>query len=112
MYQYRATVLRVIDGDTVHVDLDLGCDVHQRMTLRLFGINAPEMRTPEGPAARDHLIRLLGLVEGLGFPVVVVDTIKDRREKYGRYLAVLSTIDGLNVNERMILDGHAVPYHP
>lgn len=103
MYQYRAQVLRVVDGDTLHLDVELGFDVRRRDTFRLYGINAPEMSTPEGIAARSWL------VERLALGVLIISTHRDRREKYGRYLATL-WIDHVNVNEAMIAAGHAVVY--
>ena len=103
-YAYRAQCLRIIDGDTIHADMDLGCDCHIRLTLRLLGINAPEMRTPEGVIAKGALTGLLGRPGEL-----TVATHKDRKEKYGRYLAVLH-VDDLDVNAEMVRLGHAEPY--
>ena len=110
LYEYRARILRVIDGDTVQLDVDLGFDVRQRMTVRLYGINAPEMNTPEGKVAKMHLAMLI--LEGMELEL---HTLKDKREKYGRYLAVLmlrvpGTDGRTNVNQMMVEDGHAVPY--
>lgn len=105
MYEYTASLIRVVDGDTLHLEVDLGFDVRRRDTFRLFGLNAPEMSTPEGQAAREWLAQKLG--EG----PLVITTRKDRREKYGRYLAIL-WVDAANVNEAMIAAGHAVPYLP
>lgn len=103
MYEYRALILRVVDGDTVHADVDLGFDAHQRMTLRLAGINAPEMGTPEGVAAKQWLAdALLGAHAG----PLTIRTVKDRREKYGRYLATLY-VNGVDLNEAMVAAGHA-----
>lgn len=104
MYEYRASIIRVIDGDTVRARLDLGCDVRIDLTLRLYGINAPELNTEAGVAAREHLIALIG------DSLVVVRTIKDKREKYGRYLATLVGPLGTDINDRMVADGHAAPY--
>lgn len=42
MYEYRCEIVSVVDGDTMHLDVDLGCDAHILMTVRLTGINAPE----------------------------------------------------------------------
>lgn len=121
MYEYKAAVLDIHDGDTIRVDIDLGCDTHERMTLRLMGINAPELSTASGPAARDHLASLLGFPANTA---LVIRTVKDRREKYGRYLAYLWRADegtfGPNsfvttvpsVNDRMVTDGFAVVYLP
>lgn len=105
MYEYTARVLRVVDADTVHLDVDLGFDVRRKDSFRLYGINAPEMSTPEGVAARDWLVARLA-----GADRVVVTTVKDRREKYGRYLGVLWVGSPLsNLNQELIDEGHAVP---
>jgi len=103
MYEYAATILRVVDGDTVHAEVDLGLDIRVRVTLRLAGINAPEIGTPEGIAAKAWL------VDQLGSGSLVVRTVKDRREKFGRYLATL-LVDGRDLNQAMIDAGHAVAY--
>ena len=95
----------MVDGDTLHLSVDLGFDIKRRDTFRLYGLNAPEMSTEAGVAARDWLVQTL--TEG----VLIITTRKDRREKYGRYLATL-WIDHVNVNEAMIAAGHAVPYLP
>jgi micrococcal nuclease len=103
MYQYRASVIRVVDGDTLWLDVDLGFDVKRRDSFRLYGINAPELSTPEGVAAK---VWLEGqLAGGIG----MVTTHKDQREKYGRYLATL-WVGGVNINEAMVEAGHAAPY--
>lgn len=103
MYEYRMKVERVIDGDTIHADVDLGCDIHVHLILRLAGINAPELSTPEGPYAKTYLESLLAPGP------VLLRTIKDHREKYGRYLADLFVGD-LHINAAMVNTGHAVPY--
>lgn len=98
-------MVKVVDGDTLHLSVDLGFDIKRRDSFRLYGLNAPEMSTPEGVAAKAWLVAKLG--EG----VLIITTRKDTREKFGRYLCTL-WIDHQNVNEAMILDGHAVPYMP
>lgn len=104
MYEYSATLIRVVDGDTIWVDLDLGLDIHHSIDLRLAGINAPEMKTYEGKAARGALIELLNRAGPM-----VVRTQKDKQEKYGRYLAVV-IMGEVNVNDAMVAGGHAVAY--
>ena len=104
MYEYRATVLRIIDADTVHTRVDLGCDVRLDMTIRLWGINAPEMNTDAGKAAKAALVERMPVGT-----VVTLRTVKDRREKYGRYLGVFD-LDGLNLNLWLIAADHAVEY--
>ncbi len=87
IYVYRATVTKVVDGDTMHLSVDLGCDVSTQMTVRLAGIDCPEMNTMAGRAARaiaqDWLSR-----NAPGY-AVVIRTLKDKKEKYGRYLAYI-----------------------
>lgn len=106
-YVYRAVVTRVYDGDTVTADIDLGFDVHLRgQTLRLHGINAPELRGPEareGLKSRDYL---RAVVDG---QPVILQSHKGRKGKYGRWLADL-LVDGQNVNERMVEYGYAERY--
>lgn len=105
MYEYRATLIRVVDADTLWLDVDLGFDVRRKDSFRLYGINAPEMSTPEGVAARDYLQGVLR------DRPILLHTIKDKREKYGRYLAIIH-VGTDNVNEMLVQAGHAVEYHP
>jgi len=116
MYEYKAKLVSVVDGDTVRVDVDLGLNIHTYLTLRLAGINAPELGTPEGVAAKAYLVAATG--DGS----LVIRTVKDRREKYGRYLAHLWHVsEGTfaafgfvpsvpSINDRMVADGQAVAY--
>ncbi len=111
LYYYKVRVVRVYDGDTIHVDIDLGLSTWiKKEKLRLARINAPEIRgsqRPAGLAARDFLRNLILDKE------VIVQTIKDRKGKYGRYLAEiwLQTENGWeNVNDRMLAEGFARPY--
>jgi micrococcal nuclease len=110
MYEYRARIVRVVDGDTVHADVDLGCDVHVALTLRLAEINAPELATADGKASKAWLEKQLALTDNL----VTVHTIKDHREKYGRYLAHVYSgqpgISGVSINDLMVAARMAVPY--
>ncbi len=81
-YTYVARVLRVIDGDTVWLDIDCGFRVWARQKVRLRGIDTPEIKTAEGVRARDFVAEALESV-----PFVVVTTTKP--DKYDRYLADL-----------------------
>jgi len=92
----------VIDGDTLEVQLDLGVEVFVNKTIRMGGINAPEKNTEAGQLAKTALTDML--VGNL-----IVQTIGDKTEKYGRLLALLF-IDEVNVNDEMVLTGHAKPY--
>lgn len=106
MYQYKATIIKVIDGDTVDVVMDLGLDVHIKTRIRLAYIDAPEMNTDAGKAARLRLIELLP-----PGAEVIVTTKKDRREKYGRYLGDIYDPEKLwYISTRMFEEGHARMY--
>ena len=113
-YVRRARIVRLVDGDTVDVDIDLGMSITTRQRLRLFGINTPEVRGPEkvaGHAATQHLADLLVEFKHPGEWDIVVRTHKDKKGKFGRYLAELigdENGDAVNLNERMVADGHAV----
>jgi len=109
LYHYRACVTEVYDGDTCTVNIDLGLNTwFHGEKVRLYRINTPELRgeeRPRGLLARDFL---RGLIDG---KEILLQTIKDRREKYGRYLAEIWLSDGtgcwVNINDRMVSDGHA-----
>ncbi len=109
LYHYRALITAAYDGDTVTAEIDLGLKtVVKGEKLRLHRINAPEMRGPEkveGKASRDWLrSRILG-------KAVIIETFKDKRGKYGRYIAEiwLPENDGYtNINDELVAQGHAV----
>ena len=107
LYWYRFTTRRVIDGDTIVADLDLGASVIlSKQYFRLFGIDAPEKqgKTKEaGLAAQVHLQKLLTNSVDL-----LCKTHKDKKGKFGRWLVELYD-NGTNLNQRMIEDGHALP---
>lgn len=108
VYERHATVTKVVDGDTLHLDVDLGCDITVAMTVRLFGVNAPEHGTPEGDAATAFV---RSWVATWGASPFRLRTVKDKREKYGRYLADLLTYDAEpSLCEALLAAGHAVPY--
>ena len=84
MYEYRAKVVKVYDGDTITVQVTLGFDVYKTEVLRLSGIDAPEMRGEERPyglVSRDKLRELILDQE------IIIKTYKDKKGKYGRYIA-------------------------
>lgn len=108
VYERTCTVVRVVDGDTLHVLADLGCDVTLAMVLRLYGVNAPETSTKTGLDAKAWAATWVAQ-HG---PVFVLRTSKDQREKYGRYLADLLAQDGSTLCTDLLATGHAVPYLP
>ena len=105
-FVYAGRITRVIDGDTVVVDIDLGCEVWLRnVHCRLAGINAPEIRGLEaydGVRAKEYLDFIAHTTKP-----VILRTHKDKREKYGRWLVELWQ-DGVCLNQRMVENGHAI----
>lgn len=111
-YLYNGVVTDVHDGDTITVDLDLGLNVWCRnVKLRLLGLNAPEV----GSRAKDEYEALRGevarqwLQDRLLGRQVLVQTKKDKRGKYGRYLAIVWE-QGENVNRQLLELGYAEPW--
>lgn len=104
MYEYKANVISVYDGDTVTLDIDLGCWVWKHSEkCRLFGIDTPELRGSEradGLVARDRLRELI-----LG-KQVIIKTYKDKEGKYGRLLVKIF-LDGQNINDLLVEEGLA-----
>lgn len=110
LYHYKAIVQNVYDGDTCTVDIDLGLHTWIKgEKLRLNRINAPEVTGKErlkGLKSKEYLKSLILNKE------VFIETIKDKKEKYGRYLAEVwleQTPDNfLNINDLMVKNGFAV----
>lgn len=114
MYEYKAKLVKVHDGDTVTLDIDLGFNQWMRKPCRLFGINAPELkdRPIEAAKARHRLAELLGdnPINCLTQKPLICYSHKDATEKYGRILVTLINGQGVCVNDRMIEEGHASKY--
>ena len=109
MYNYKAKIIDVYDGDTVTAMVDLGFLHFQEMKLRLYGIDTPELRGEEreqGIIVRDILREMV-----LG-KEVTIRSYKDKQCKYGRYLANIILEDGLEVNQWLVDNGHAKEYYP
>ena len=110
MYEYRAIIRRVVDGDTVDITLDLGFDILYNNRIRLLGIDTPESRTRDleekklGLAAKKRVRELCPVGS-----TVTVKTTKDGRGKFGRILGEIYVGD-VNVNKLLIEEGHAVEY--
>lgn len=103
-YTYSATVLRVIDGDTVEVELSLGFFVYSRLSCRLYGCNAIELHDDGGPEARDHLAALLPV----GSEIVVRSMSADKFA--GRFDGLITLPNGRDATSAMIEDGYAAPW--
>jgi len=117
MYQYNARILKVIDGDTCHAEVDLGFDTKLTMTIRLYGINAPETRTKDLAEKKKGLTAKEALRKKIEGKNVMITTYKDKKEKYGRYLADVflykkgSWETEVKVNLWMVEKGYAVNYY-
>ena len=108
MYNYKAHIKEVYDGDTVTAVVDLGFLHYQEMRLRLYGIDTPEIRGAEreaGLVVRDIVREMILDKE------VEIHSYKDKQGKFGRYLATI-LIDGLNLNDWLVENGHAKVYLP
>ena len=114
MYEYRTKVVRVVDGDTVDVDIDLGFGVWLRKSrIRLLGVDTPESRTRDKEEKKYGLAAKAFLVEKLG-DSPILKTTKDGKGKFGRILGVFLVDDGegrtRSVNDWLISEHHAVEY--
>lgn len=108
MYEYKAVIVRVIDGDTVDIDIDLGFRITTRQRVRLAGINAPEMSAEGGVESKTALIGMLMPTT----PVTVTSEKPGGGDKYGRYLAYIcrAADGGVSVNTLMVTQGYAVAW--
>ena len=107
MYHYSCQILRVIDGDTVEANIDLGFNCWYRSAVRLKGIQAPELTGSshkEGIASKEYLGKLV-----LREPIEIRTELRKDKDKYGRVLGMLYA-GGVDVNAAMLDAGHAVEY--
>ena len=116
MYEYKAHVNRVVDGDTVDVDIDLGFGiVLTDERVRIMGIDTPESRTSDkvekvfGLASKERLKEILGKTTTL--KTFAAKDGEDMKGKFGRILGDFIADDGRLVTEILIEEGHAVKYH-
>ena len=117
MYEYRCKVIKVVDGDTVDVDIDLGFDIMLRdERVRIMGIDTPESRTRDkvekkfGLASKARLKELIGGKSGPILKTQINKKGEDMRGKFGRILGDFVTDDGRLVTEILVEEGHAVAY--
>ena len=139
MYTYSAKLIRVIDGDTVDLEIDLGFDLSIRQRLKLYGVGTPDSRSADPDTKQKGLEAKQRLNELLPKPLLInqslktvasfdeylsigllpkqfkVSTILNKRGKYGRVLGIIYLADkdsgkDVNINELMVSEGHAVKY--
>ena len=112
LYHYKMTVIRVVDGDTVYGDVDLGFNVgNKKMEFRLAKINTPEIK---GTTREAGLTSKQYVEDKIMGKEVIIVTKKDTKEKYGRYLAEVfykdETGNYISLNEELIQKGVAVSF--
>lgn len=100
----RCRALSNYDGDTVKLFIDCGLSTYRHITVRLAHVNTPELKHEGGTAARDRARELLAIEP------LTVTTIRDRTEKYGRYLARIYNANGTDIGQRLVDEGLATPY--
>lgn len=112
MYTYKAKVNRIIDGDSVVLDIDLGFDTWiNNQSIRLVGVDAPESRTRDlvekqfGNLAKERVRGLLKIGSD-----VIIRTYKDQGGKFGRILGEIITDEEININDLLIEERLAVYY--
>lgn len=116
MYEYKCVIIRVIDGDTVDVDIDLGFDVWLKdQRIRINSIDAPESRTSD-PIEKIFGLAAKAKVEELLSPVMTLRTIisrdgSDAKGKFGRILGDFILGNGRSVGEILVEEGYAARYY-
>ena len=104
---FPARVLRVVDGDTLDVELDCGFHTTRLERLRLLGVNAPERKAPTreaGDAALDATVRWIAWNSPIGVKwPLVVETSKS--DAFGRYLAVVYGEGDVSLNDALLAQG-------
>ncbi|RLI60433.1 MAG: hypothetical protein DRO67_09050 [Candidatus Asgardarchaeum californiense] len=114
LYKYKAKVLRVVDGDTIDVLVDLGFDTFKKERLRLYGIDTPECRTRNLKEKEKGLAAKAFVIDKICDKEIMIST--EEKGKFGRYLALVyykhDSNDGLYVclNEELVEEGYAKRY--
>ena len=102
LYNYRATVTRIVDGDTIDAILDLGFGVTYKTRIRLAKFDAPEIISASCSEERQAgLDAAQFLADTLKDKEVIIATVKDRKDKYGRYLGYI-LVNGTCLNDVLV----------
>jgi micrococcal nuclease len=113
MYTYKAKLVRVINGDTLDIEIDLGFDIIIKQRLKLYGIDTPDSRSTnvdikqKGLDVKQRLMDLLN-------KEFKVETILNKRGKYGRILGKIYVVVDNNevcINELLVDEGLAIRYN-
>ena len=112
LFHYKATVVRVIDGDTVKINIDLGFKIWWEVNARLYGINTPEI-TSSDSVTRQKALDAKSYVESVLKPGDTVIVKSKTLDKYGRPLCeIFYSKNEIHLNSELIDKGHAVIYLP
>lgn len=110
MYEYNCTIVRVVDGDTVDVDIDLGFDTWRRgERIRLYGVDCPECRSRSAIEKKAGLLAKGFVIRSLHEGGIYKLTTKEKG-KFGRYLGTIKVDGELTINAALISEHLAVPY--
>ena len=115
-FEYHAKVNKIIDGDTVNVDLDLGFNVVlSNQSVRLLGIDTPESRTSDktekvfGTLSKNKVKEFIDKCEG---QIILQTVLSDSEEKFGRLLGkIINPKDNIVLNDWLIINRYAVAYN-
>jgi micrococcal nuclease len=114
MYQYTAKIIKVLDGDTVIIDLDLGFNiVLVNQKVRLAGVDTPESRTSNAEEKPRGILSKKKLAEKLpigSWQIIETQKSDSNDDKFGRILGIFILEDGTRVNDWLIKNNYAVPY--
>ena len=113
VFEYFCKVTRVVDGDTIDVNIDLGFNIWHKARVRMLGIDTPESRTRNLEEKALGLASKARLKEMLKGVKVKIECAKEKG-KFGRVLANVIIIDKdgneINCNDQLCAEGHARPY--
>ena len=110
MYDYQCTIVRVVDGDTVDVDIDLGFDTWRcGERIRLYGIDTPECRARDAEEKAAGFLAKGFVEEALHVGATYRLQTKEKG-KFGRYLATIYLTDDTSINAALVKERLAVPY--
>lgn len=111
-YIFKCKVVRIVDGDTIDVDIPLGFGITKmKQRCRTYNIDTPESRTRNKAEKKLGLASKARMKELCGKEVYVESLDGGKLDKYGRLLANLFTLEGINIAKLLIDEGHAVKYN-
>lgn len=111
MYNYNANLVRIIDGDSVIVDIDLGFNMWiKNVSVRLFRVDTPEIRTKNDIEKIAGYLAKARVEQLLSDGKLQITTILDEKDKFGRILGVVYNSDGDIINEILVEERLGIPF--